>query len=256
MSPQGQGLRGLSLNEQYRIVEEDPYQCPVCRRWIKKRPQDISGQDSMYVHYQEEHPEEYAENRSDLGITRDSDELAIPRMVRKCICCGYADTLRTFAPGHDAKLESRIKEEIRTAEDTERPVNLSNLMTEEAYNRLTGAEALFKGRYSEYAATAYQPEEVFNMAEDTIQKTETKKSKTGTCLFSGEPTKGGNFRPGYDAKLKGVFVKEITAAETAERPVNLTKAMKEAGVPDPRKVMGMLSGDKALFKGAYAEYAA
>ncbi len=39
-----------------------------------------------------------------------------------------------------------------------------------------------------------------------------KKVRTGTCLWSGETTGGGNFRPGYDAKMKGLLIR-VTRGE-------------------------------------------
>jgi len=35
------------------------------------------------------------------------------------------------------------------------------------------------------------------------------KKRAGVCLFSGEPTSGGNFRPGYDAKMKSLLLSVV-----------------------------------------------
>jgi len=36
-----------------------------------------------------------------------------------------------------------------------------------------------------------------------------KTAKTGVCLMTGQPTSGGNFRPGMDARLKGALIKVV-----------------------------------------------
>ena len=41
-------------------------------------------------------------------------------------------------------------------------------------------------------------------------------AKEGTCEYSGEPTKGGRFRPGGDAKLKSYLLKEGNVESCAE----------------------------------------
>ena len=48
----------------------------------------------------------------------------------------------------------------------------------------------------------------------TVTKTKGKTKKVGTCLMTGNPTAGGNFCPGMDARLKGALIK-VTRGEAS-----------------------------------------
>jgi len=55
--------------------------------------------------------------------------------------------------------------------------------------------------------------------------------KSGACLCCGEPTKGGKFRPGHDAKYKGKLQRAALAGDTAAVAV-----LTEHGWPLPKGV--------------------
>jgi hypothetical protein len=46
-----------------------------------------------------------------------------------------------------------------------------------------------------------------------------RKAGSGFCEHCGEPTKGGRFIPGHDAKLKGGLIREATIEAAAERVI-------------------------------------
>lgn len=55
--------------------------------------------------------------------------------------------------------------------------------------------------------------------------------KTGTCLCCGEPTKGGKYRPGHDAKYKGKLQRAAAAGDQTA-----IAALTEHGWPLPKGV--------------------
>jgi len=65
----------------------------------------------------------------------------------------------------------------------------------------------------------------FSEANGGASKPRVRKAKAGAsttgnrCEHCGEPTKGGRFIPGHDAKLKGDLIREATDEATAERVV-------------------------------------
>jgi hypothetical protein len=63
---------------------------------------------------------------------------------------------------------------------------------------------------------------------------EAKGPKTGVCLFSGQPTKGGKFRPGYDMKLRGALLGIVENAldDTTAYPVGSGTARRKVTRPE------------------------
>lgn len=84
------------------------------------------------------------------------------------------------------------------------------------------------------------------MATKTAKKAaKGKTAKTGVCLMTGQPTSGGNFRPGMDARLKGALIKVVRGeASLNSVPKAAIARMRENGADG---LVGFrLNGDKLV----------
>lgn len=79
-----------------------------------------------------------------------------------------------------------------------------------------------------------QAKEKAKMAEATETKAKREKvEKTGTCLVTGKPTKGGLFAPGQDAKYVSLRVEEAAKANFTQAALKAgLKRMKEDGTSE------------------------
>lgn len=101
------------------------------------------------------------------------------------------------------------------------------------------------------------------MAEAQAKKERAPKvEKTGTCLVTGKPTKGGLFAPGQDAKYVSLKVAEVAGAKfTKKAKDTAVKAMKTDGVSEKlvakfEKAVGLAEDRDVKAKAAAAEKAA
>jgi hypothetical protein len=97
-------------------------------------------------------------------------------------------------------------------------------------------------------------------ATETKAKRE-KVEKTGTCLVTGKPTKGGLFAPGMDAKYVSLLVAEVQEAKFTKKAQDAAiKKMRTDGVSDKlvakfEKAVGLAQARVEKAKEAEAEKA-